>query len=407
MMSKFLGFDGVRAIACLLVILHHATQRLSAQAIPDSLQEVYKVFIVTAPAGVSVFFVLSGALLSYPFWKSYLHKDRFPNIKDYALRRAARIMPGYYLALIIAFSLEQIILPDIPGDLIRFFSAATFTSGFYYMTLLITPMDGPLWTISFEVFSYVLLPIFMMGLFCFCKKRTFGAGMIYWLGALAFIFFINSLVLTYCQPDDFERGWQYGPVGGAKFMMPNFSPWGMFAHYSLGIIASGIMTWFGTQEKLRLKLAQKNFFDILAFLGLVAFVIILYTQRNTPDFGFSLQNQPYFYPSLALSIAVVLAVAPYSKCIGNILDNRFFQYTAKISFGLYIYHFLVMTFFDTSLGYSHGSVANLESWSILTFFVILVTYIVASLSWYFVEKPILDIARKRKNKNSAKPTIQI
>lgn len=399
-MSRFLGFDGVRAIACLLVVVHHAVQRLSPQAPPDALQGIYKLFLVTAPSGVSIFFVLSGALLSYPFWSSYFDQKALPSIKEYALRRAARIMPGFYVVLAASCMLEQLILPDIPADFERYFAASTFISGFYYMTLFITPIDGPLWTISFEVFSYFLLPIFMIGLFYCCKNRKFSSSILYWIGALAFIFFINNLILTYCQPDDFERGWKYGGLGGAKYMMPNFNPLGFFAHYTLGIIASGVMTWLRLQKKLREKLAKNNILDKIALLGLAAFVTILWTQRTTPDFGFSLQNQPYYYPSLAGSIALVLAVIPYSNFLGKILDNRFFRYTAKISFGLYIWHFFVMTLFAIGAGYDHSSVQNFGEWLLLTFLVIVTSYIIASLSWYFIEKPILDAAHRRKRRDT-------
>lgn len=398
-MSRFLGFDGVRAIACLLVVVHHAVQRLSAQAPPDALQGIYKLFLVTAPAGVSIFFVLSGALLSYPFWNNYLGKKELPSVKEYAVRRAARIIPGFYVVLAASFVLEQLILPQIPADFERYFAAATFLSGFYYMTLFITPIDGPLWTISFEVFSYLLLPLFMIGLFYCCKNRKFSSGIWYWIGALSIIFFINHLILTYCQPDDFERGWKYGGLGGAKYMMPNFNPLGFFAHYTLGILASGVMAWFGTQEKLHKKLAHSNFFDKMALLGLATFLTILWTQRTTPDFGFSLQNQPYYYPSLAGSIALVLAVVPYSNFVGKILDNRFFRYTAKISFGLYIWHFFVMTLFAIGAGYDHSGVQDFNHWLLLTFLVIVTSYIFASLSWYFIEKPILDAAHRRKHRN--------
>jgi peptidoglycan/LPS O-acetylase OafA/YrhL len=73
-MSRLLGFDGVRAIACLLVICHHAFQRLKIDAAPSLIAFFEPVFLTTASAGVSVFFVLSGALLSMPFWNAYFDK---------------------------------------------------------------------------------------------------------------------------------------------------------------------------------------------------------------------------------------------------------------------------------------------------------------------------------------------
>jgi peptidoglycan/LPS O-acetylase OafA/YrhL len=388
--------DGVRAIACLLVVLHHITQRLGAHAESSLLEGIKEMLSISAPAGVSVFFVLSGTLLSYPFWRNYVNGEKLPGLKNYWLRRAARIMPAFYAALTASMLLETLFVPDIPSKLLRYMTALTFTSGFHYTTFFPTITNGPLWSISFEVFSYFLLPIFMIGLFKLGKARKFGFGISYWLAVLAFIFAANSLILTYLQPDDFERGWQYGGLGGAKYWMPNYNPVGFFAHYIMGIFAAGFIVLFEKNKLLREKLAAINLFDILSAVGLVCFAAILWTQRTAPDFSFSLQHQPYYYPALAFSMAMVVATAPYSKWIGRLLDNPFSRYTAKISFGLYVWHYFVLSFFHPQIPFG---ITNVGQWFTVGCAVIVISYIVASLSWYYLEKPILDAVRNRGKKN--------
>lgn len=386
---RLMGVDGLRSIACLLVLLHHAVQRLQIPEQSGLEYMVYKILLTTAPSGVSVFFVLSGLLLSHPFWQHYLAGKPLPSLKEYSWRRLARIVPAFYLALFAAMALEQIIMPAIPADAIRLLASMSFLSGFYYMTLFATPVNGPLWTISFEMTSYVLMPLGMIGLFRLMHRRTFGAALGYWLGLLALVFIGNQLVLTYCQPDDFERGWKYGGLGGAKYMMPNYNPLGMFAHYVLGILAAGFITWLNGQDVLRRRWQRQYRFDILASLGLLAFFGILVTQTDTPDFGFSLQHQPYFFPALAGSVAFSLICLPYSRWLGPLLDNPFCRYTARISFGLYLWHFFVMTVFGVLANYWHNTLTNVSEWGYLTLGVIVVTYLIASLSWYGLERPIL------------------
>jgi peptidoglycan/LPS O-acetylase OafA/YrhL len=403
-MSRFLGLDGVRAIACWLVVFHHAVQRLGVQASTDFLTEVQKMFLFSAPVGVSVFFVLSGTLLAYPFWYRYLSKQEMPSLKEYVMRRGARIIPGFYVVLTLSFLLELLVLPEVPDRVWRYITALSFTAGFHYTTFFPTMLNGPLWSISFEVFSYVLLPVFMSGLFLIGKQRKFGVAIGYWLGVLAVIFVINSLIQSYLQPDNSNRGWQYGIVGGAKYWMPNYNPIGFFAHYIMGVFAAGFMVWFGKNRALREKLDKFYFFDFVSALGLLSFITILWTQRMTPDFGFSWQHQPFYYPWLAFSIGTVLAVVPYSKVVGHILDNPISRYTAKISFGIYIWHFIVMMVVLAVVSPNHTPmpIKDYWLWAEVMGMVVLLTYAIASLSWYFIEKPILDIAhRKFKKKETS------
>src|SRR5664279_5953773 len=96
--GRISGADGVRALAALMVIFHHIFQKLDAGAQSLWLQDVHGM-IIKGASGVSIFFVLSGMLLSYPFWRAYFEKRPHPSIRHYVVRRAARIMPGFYVAL--------------------------------------------------------------------------------------------------------------------------------------------------------------------------------------------------------------------------------------------------------------------------------------------------------------------
>jgi peptidoglycan/LPS O-acetylase OafA/YrhL len=397
-MSRFLGLDGIRTIACLLVVFHHMVQRFGVPATNEFLAALQRVFLITAPAGVSIFFVLSGTLLAYPFWKHYLDNQTLPNLQEYTLRRAARIIPGFYLVIALSLLLEMLFLPNSPNRLLRCLTALTFTGGFYYTTFFPVPeLNGPLWSISFEVLSYVLLPFCMTGLFSLGKHHTFRKALYYWCVILLVILGLNALIQIYCQPDNINRGWQYGVVGGAKYWMPNYNPIGFFAHYIIGIFAAGFMVWFSKHQIIREKSADFYCFDLLSLAGLLAFITILWTQKTTPDFGFSWQNQPYYYPFLALSIGIVIATVPYSKIIGHILDNSFSRYTAKISFGIYIWHYIIMTLVIVFAAPHHipSPLKDFSSWLTIMGISLILTYTVASLSWYYLEKPILDFTHQK------------
>jgi multiple sugar transport system permease protein len=102
--QTLLGADGVRAIACLMVILHHLAQRLEMQSQTSIVRDI-QAFLMQGSAGVSAFFVLSGLLLSLPFWRRYLEQKSFPDLLEYTRRRAVRIVPGFYASLLVSVAL--------------------------------------------------------------------------------------------------------------------------------------------------------------------------------------------------------------------------------------------------------------------------------------------------------------
>lgn len=391
------GLDGIRAIACLSVIFHHIAQKLAPQFQPAFVREINS-FLLMGNTGVSVFFVLSGFLLSYPFWKRFFDDGQFPDMKQYALRRAARIMPGYYASFLVCSLM--ILLFNIPSQFfwIRSLAGLTFTAGFSYKTFFPNEINGPFWSVGFEVFCYILMPVFMYAMFgLFKKKRTLLKAFVFWIGTAAFISLLNHLIHLYLTPDGIQRGWQYGMVGGAKYWMPNYNPVGFFGHFIIGIMASGVAARLFKASSTAESFKKKGGFDIICILGLLGSFLLLWFLRHAPEFSYSFQNQPYFFPFYALLIGISLAAAPHSNIAGRLLDNAFFRFTAKVSFGLYIWHYVVMFIVANAVfrSYQNFSMTNLLSWVSISLMILVVSYAVAALSYKFIEKPVLDWAHKR------------
>jgi peptidoglycan/LPS O-acetylase OafA/YrhL len=148
--------DGVRAIACLTVVAYHislASRDLHLWLI-DSNPFVSSV-LLSGGAGVTLFFVLSGLLLFLPYARALLSDQPWPGTRLFYLRRALRIIPGYYFSLFILVLLTQpqylepqrwkafILFPLFLMDS----SAATFRQ-----------LNGPYWTLAIEWQFYLLLP---------------------------------------------------------------------------------------------------------------------------------------------------------------------------------------------------------------------------------------------------------
>jgi ABC-type glycerol-3-phosphate transport system permease component/peptidoglycan/LPS O-acetylase OafA/YrhL len=441
------GADGVRAVACLLVVFSHLAQRLNK---PEQLGIVQSVqtFFMNGGFGVSAFFVLSGMLLSYPFWKRYLEGSDAPNLLEYARRRFVRIAPGFYASLVVVFLIALVFDPDVQHKWIRLVSGLTFTSSFHYVTFFPVDLNGPLWSIGFEVFCYLLMPLFMIGLFHLARAtsnrftrvttratertstRTTPRGTIeittrtvtrirtrgsretpragsmplavgYWLGVFALAVMAHFWIMQNLVPDSVERGWQYTIIGGAKFWMPHYNPVGLFGHYCIGVLAAGFIAWRQRRVRLGLVSRTRAFDGIVVVSSVVAFVLILVT-AYTGEFSFSLGQQPYAFPVFAICVASILASAPFATWIHRPLDNAFFRYTARVSFGLYIWHYpiLELTRLFHNPNYKYFGISSLTDWALVSAAILIVAYIVAGLSYTHIEAPFLKETGRAKPRAS-------
>lgn len=385
--DRITGADGVRALAAIGVLLSHVFQRLGMQGQPAWL-EFTQGFMMKGAYGVSLFFVLSGMLLSVPFWKAYLTDAPMPRIGHYARRRFARIAPGYWASMVVSFCVALLIFPDAPHAVRRFIAGMTFTSGFHYSTFFPTESNGPLWSISFEVFSYLLMPLAMWGLFAL-GRRGFRFSAWYWAGAFVVVIALNQVIITIFQTGNDGKGWQFGNVGGAKEWMPFYNPVGFFGHFCIGIVTAGFIVWWQLRDGRRLRR-----FDVLAGVsGLLALAMVALTAfPYEPQYMGNFQNAPYLFPYLAVAIGALLVGLSHSTFLWRIVDNRFFRWTAMISFGLYIWHYLVLHLISylTNGEFEYGGVHNPVRFAWIALATVVIAFALAAISWRFIERPVLE-----------------
>lgn len=144
------SLDGMRAISILLVVGAHSSQSLSrfVKIAPSS-------YVLFAHTGVSVFFVISGFLITSLLLKE-LHLTDTINLKRFYVRRALRIFPAFYLYLGTMFVLALCGVFQTP--LRAFLFAAIYASNYY-----LGPGGGFLglqhiWSLCVEEQFYLLWP---------------------------------------------------------------------------------------------------------------------------------------------------------------------------------------------------------------------------------------------------------
>ncbi|MEG0929911.1 acyltransferase family protein, partial [Algoriella sp.] len=102
-MSKFLHFpnlNALRAIAALLVLIHH-TEQIKNSFNLDSFWNV-PFFNVIGKLGVVLFFVLSGFLITYLLLNEEKNTNKI-NVKRFYFRRVLKIWPLYYFIIFLSY----------------------------------------------------------------------------------------------------------------------------------------------------------------------------------------------------------------------------------------------------------------------------------------------------------------
>lgn len=388
------GADGFRAIACLLVLYHHLTQKMNPDSAPDWFAPIHH-FGMRGEVGVSLFFVLSGALLSYPYWRSLFTTESKPQIAHYALARVARIVPATWFNLIFC-TLIALYIYDIPLNIKMLFSGLFFINSYHYTTFFPAELNGPLWSIGLEVSCYILLPIVLFFILRIAKNfLTALAALTLWIAVNQLI--INPWVIERFMTSQDGKGWDKGLVGGAKEWLPYWNVVSFFSQFLIGALAALIIAKLASSSQ-----GKKLYFDGGAILLILA-AIALVGVRLTPGAPDSFTRQPYLSPFYAILMALALVAVSQSVFLFKIVDNRFFVWVSQISFGVYLWHQVVQNILQKSFkeNYVYFGVTDLQEWTLMSAIVIVISGAIATLSWKFFEKPILNAAR-RKMKNNAK-----
>ncbi len=151
------NLNSVRAIAALMVVISHLELRK-----PGNLAQV-KPLLAFGGIGVSIFFVLSGFLITYLLLKEKEGTGQI-KIKHFYIRRILRIWPLYFLVLIFGYFVVPIIMPDYYQSsptfftLKGFFLNAFFLTGVTYVLKLTPIIISIIWSIGIEEQFYIFWP---------------------------------------------------------------------------------------------------------------------------------------------------------------------------------------------------------------------------------------------------------
>ena len=324
----FKELTGLGRLAVLIVFVSHcANENLLAYPLGHGFGQI----------GVMLFFMLSGFLISHLYLEREFSKT---SILDYIGARAGRVLPLYFLIVILSLTLDGI------TDFIHFYEFSSPQS--VIMTLGLVKSESVLWTIPVEVQYYIIFIGF------------------WWLYQSKFkkLIPLYILVLT--------------------------APLLLFADQTIPRIVTSYTPIFflGTCTPLLLKTARfrqipEKFY---AYAGII-FLCLLCLNLPAPRYDNGLTLPGYFRiwgDPLTIAITYGLFICALKQSISlSVLNTKIPQFLGKISYGFYLIHLPVLKSIEVENDY------------LKVVLVFVVTSAIATLSFKYFETPAKNFIRKK------------
>jgi len=299
---------------------------------------------------VTLFFVLSGFLITYLLLEEKT-KTGTVSLKNFYLRRILRIWPLYYLIIIVTIVLSkfvpEIALPEIPGTTLTLYGFLLANVASLTVTL-VTPLS-PLWSIGVEEQFYALWPVII--------KKSANA-----LWALVGVIAVYLAIK--------------GVFAVSKYDAVN----ALIAETRIDCMAIGGIGAVILRERPKLMPLLYSKFVQISCWG-----IFFYSSLRRPiHIRSSIDHELY-------AVIFVIIILNVSTNEGSIIDleKPILDFLGKISYGLYVYHMLVIFILRTIVKFFLPQMAT--SYFFIYAAVLSGTIAAAYLSYRYFELPFLRL----------------
>jgi peptidoglycan/LPS O-acetylase OafA/YrhL len=346
--SSHLGYvpalDGMRGFAVLAVIMYHAR-------VP---------FFRGGFIGVDIFFVLSGFLITSLLVREFYSQQHI-DLKSFYVRRILRLGPalGVFLASFAALSLLMLSAEQARSNIID-----TLIALFYFTNRAwafhIHPPDflAHTWSLAIEEQFYIIWPALLIILLRLIRSHR---NVIFTIVLLLLSAWLTRIFLA---------------VGGASLerLYNGLDTRGdeLLTGCLLGIILSSNLMNAHRQYQLESVL---KFISPLSALSLILSSIFMRWQ--------SIYMYYYGFLVIELSVSIIILDIFFSQksMVNRILLIKPVVWIGRISYGLYLWHFLIFSTMR-GLGFRHIDVITIGT---------CLAFLVASASYYFLERPFLKL----------------
>ncbi len=338
------GLDGLRALSILIVWVAH----LGFEK------------IVPGGLGVTVFFFISGFLITRLLASEQNENEGNIDLKNFYIRRFLRLMPALFVYVIV-LSIIAALFNAAP--LIVHFLSAMFYFVNYYDALApmlnwperIIPW-GQLWSLAVEEHFYLIFPALLVFLGRTHKQRLILIVSLIILSALwRFIaFFVFNLGDDYTYQATDTR----------------------FESIAWGCLLAVIMD--GSKK------VSKYIVNLPVFIIAIAMILFTLLYRND-DFRATLR---YTIQGIALFLIIYnLYFNKYLNFAINILETKFLRHFGRLSYSIYLWHWPIIWYLRD---YGHAESMSMQNMLIS----IIIGYACAIISYKLVEMPMFKLRKK-------------
>lgn len=358
------ALDGLRGVAILLVYIFHYGGGLRS---PHAAVRGLGYFAEAGWTGVILFFALSGFLITGSLWDS---REQPHVLRNFYLRRVLRIFPLYYAVVLIAL-FAAVARGNRVGELGPVFLYAGFMQnlpGCVTKALLpVSPLPlFHLWSLAVEEQFYILWPALVL----LSRVRSRALHISLWIVALSEVF----RILTHL------------PIVPPQFAVTQDPS--LFTHAgTLALGAALALALRGPYWQMVERWAVTAFFS-----GIGLYLLISWRSGS-----FYLSAYPQFTIGLlgvGIASAAIIPIAMRTGRLRMVLSSAPLRFLGKISYGFYIFHIFIEPLIDV-LGEHAVHATSGGAYQLARFLIgFPVTVLLATLSFYLFEQPILAYKKR-------------
>jgi peptidoglycan/LPS O-acetylase OafA/YrhL len=368
--------DAMRAISVVSVVATHTT-------FFTTLRGSHTTQVRFGYISVTIFFVVSAFLLWQPWVDARLNDVRPPSTRVYAWRRVLRIVPGYYVALTVIAICLGLTYVFTPQGVVTLYGFAQVYRPEWALRGIVQA-----WTLGVEVAFYAFLPIWgwLMG-----RLRPTSRGaqlrreLLFCLGL-----FVISLVykVIVVRTDAINGGY------GATFQLNLLN---FLDDFAIGMALATVAAAYRDRHDQPRALRALDRYPSIAWAvtGVtlafgIPYLGLLGQVGDATGSGTEYVVRHYLIEVIAASLVLPAMFGnPARGLVRRLLRNRVLLYLGMISYGIYLWHFAVLLQLDR---WGFGSAVG--DTTVLWFgAAIAISVLLATLSFYLVERPFLRLKR--------------
>jgi peptidoglycan/LPS O-acetylase OafA/YrhL len=348
--SNVAGLDLLRTLAILLVVSGHYYGEF-AQARQQTLAIGKFPFFYFAWTGVDLFFVLSGYLIGRQLWRELVTRNSIA-VGTFLLRRGLRIWPFYFafLALVFVTSSKPIaaFLPDI------FFLSNYFPNA----------ISGG-WSLSTEEQFYIVMPLLLLTFGAVIRVRHQYATILFLLILLPVVRWLTLAAHPgNLPPEEFQR----------LVQLP-------FHTHADGLLAGVMLSWAAVISPSFISSRPLSRNIVLPAALMLAGLVV--REISPKIFGFS---------GLAMIFGGMTLFALRDRtAFARLSKHRVFYLTSRLSYGMYLNHFLVLPLIVPLIVAATWSRNPYLGFVIGYPLVVVASIAVATTTFLMVESPFLQL----------------